>query len=579
MKFCLPPGRGRPLGKETFAVVITAGSRDQKSQLDTIRFSLGAVHCMDPMTIESEADLLEAIRMFSPVAHVIRDSDIPAVTALSDRIVDRGAQKRTGKDKKTVELSRTLLGQGGRIPLLRAIYGNAGRTREGIEKLLEKARARADHNLYLIAVRANIYDRLREQMWRKREPVPGQAIFLERIADDPLLAAEYLGRAPEYVNVRKNIIVAAASEIPVLIMGETGTGKELVARAIHNRSPRFTAGPFISVNCAAIPSDLLEEEFFGVEPGVVTNVTRLKKGLWELADKGTIFLDEIGDMAVEHQRKILRVLQEGVIRRVGGKEDIEVKARVIAATNRDLLALTKKREFREDLYYRLSVFTIYTPALRNAPGEVEYIAQKCWEAITEGTKPPLPSEVVKQLAAYAVSGNVRTIKNILAKLHACMKAEKLERVGRKYFEAAMRAPDFVRPEADPVVTRDDIHSYRGECMAALRQASKAVRRCKVALHDFLWEGARDGDSVKRAQAKLEQPHGELDSLCLDPSVFYGQETFAEVACFSGQLSNFRKLLDQDPAQAAAYWEADLGAQYDLAIGRVQKEIRALVESD
>ena len=534
---------------------------------------------MEPMTIESEEELLAAKRQFSPVAHVISVSDVETVKALSNVIVDCGTQKRTGKDKKTVELSRALLKKEGKIPLIRAIYGDSGRTQEGIEKLLERARAKADLNLYLIAVQANIYGKLREQMWKKRKHVTRQAIFLERIPDDSLLAGQYLGRSPEYVNVRKNILVAAESDLPVLVIGETGTGKELVARAIHSRGSKCAAGLFVPVNTAAIPSDLLEEELFGVEARVVTGVPEMKKGLWEHANNGTIFLDEIGDMLVEHQRKILRVLQEGVIRRVGGMVDIPVNARVIAATNRDLRALIKQREFREDLFYRLSVFTIYTPALRNAPEEVEYIAQESWKTITAGTKPALPTEVLKRLADYALSGNVRTVKNLLAKLNAYMNAEKLERIGKKYFEAAVRTPDSMRPETDPGVTRDEIHAYRVECIEKLRQASRAIRRCKVALHDFLWESARDGNSLKRTQAKLEQPNEELGELCLDPSIFYSQETFAEVSRFSGRLSKLRNLLDSDPATAADYWEAEMQAQYDLALARLQEEIRGLAKAD
>jgi len=533
---------------------------------------------MDPLTVESEADLLDAKSKLSPVVHVIGESDVDSIKALSARVFDLGTQKRTGKDQKTIELSRYLLGQGDRIPLLRVIYEAPGRTREGIEKLLERAQAKRDRNLYLIAVRKDIYDGLRNEMWKKRKAVPGQAIYLGRIPDDPQLAKTYLGRSPEYVNVRKSIYVAADSDVPVLIMGETGTGKELVARSIHQRSARRSPGKFVTVNCAAIPSDLLEEELFGIEPGVVTNVRELKKGLWEDAKDGTIFLDEIGDMMLEHQRKILRALQEGVIRRIGGMEDIPVNARVISATNRNLQDLARQREFREDLYYRLRVFTIYTPALRDAPGEAEYIIQEIWKEITAGAKPPLQPDVVKQIAHYALAGNVRTIKNILAKLIACMNAEKLDRIGIKYLEAAMRAPGSMRPEPDPAFTRDEIRAYRGECVARLRQASKAVRRCKVALNGFLNENARDGASVRLAQAGLAQPCAEIAELCLDPSVFYSQETFAAVARFSGRLSNFRKLLDGDPAQAAAYWDAEVYAWFTLAITRIQGEIRALAES-
>jgi DNA-binding NtrC family response regulator len=534
---------------------------------------------MDPMTIGSETDLLDTKRQASPVVHVVKIPDVDDLKGLANCIVDCGTQKRTGKERKTIELSRCLLKKGDKIPLIRAIYGSAGRTREGIEKLLEKARETADQNLYLIAVQPGIYKRLREQMWEEHKHKPGQAIFLERIQDDPMLAGEFMGRSPEYVNVRKNILVAADSDIPVLITGETGTGKELVARAIHNRSRRRDTGLFVAVNSAAIPSDLLEGELFGIEPGTVTDVRKLKLGLWEMADGGTIFLDEIGDMALEHQRKILRILQEGTIRRVGGTTDIPVDARVIAATNRNLADSIAKREFREDLFYRLGVFTIYTPALRNVPGEIEYIAQEMWKMVTGGTKTPLPRGIVKLLSRYALAGNVRSVKNLLAKLNAYMDAEKLDCIGRKYFAAAMRIPDYLKPAAAPDTSADEIHAYRDECIEKMRKASRLIRQCKVALRAFLWNPDLDMQSIARVQSNLRRPHEELDALCLDPSAFYSQETFREVSRFSGKLSNFRKLLDQDPIQAAAYWDAELHAQYDLALARIQDEIKGLVKAD
>lgn len=557
-------------------MVISAHSQGQANQIDSIRYLPGAAPSMEPLMIGSANDLLAVRQQSAPAAYVIRTPDLDNIKSLADCIVDCGTQKRTGEKEQTIELHRCVFKKGERIPLIRAAYRAPGRARQGIGRLLERAAARNDQNLYLIAVEADIYRMLMEQMWKKREHKPGQAGFLGRIKDDPELAKEFVGRSPGFVNVRKNILVAAESDLPVLIIGESGTGKEIVARAVHKRSQRSKTGTFVAVNSAAIPSDLLEEELFGVEPGVLPGVTRLKIGLWEVANHGTLFLDEIGDMSLEHQRKILRVLQDRTIRRVGGTKDIPVDARVIAATNRDLKDLMTRKEFREDLFYRLGVFTIYTPALRGTPEELEHMVQELWRTVTGGRKPALSREIVHLLSDYALAGNVRTVKNVLSRLNAYMNAEKLDRVSKKYFEAAMRTPDNLRPSTEPKASAKDLRAYRDECIEKLRQASRAVRQCKVALRAFLWQRGGDSDSIRRVQSKLRQPHDELDELCLDPSAFYGQETFTEVSRFSGKLSNLMQLLDQDPAQARAYWDAEVHVQYNLALSRIQDEIRGLM---
>ncbi len=160
--------------------------------------------------------------------------------------------------------------------------------------------------------------------------------------------------------MRQLILHAAQTDVPVLIVGDTGTGKEIVARQIHEYSDRKKMGAFVAVNCGAIPHNLLESELFGHEKGAFTGSIKQKKGLWESVGKGTIFLDEIGDLSLDHQVKILRALQEGTIRRLGGIAEIKVNARVIAATNRDLYSMVQTGQFREDLFFVFE-FSIFLP--------------------------------------------------------------------------------------------------------------------------------------------------------------------------------------------------------------------------
>jgi two-component system nitrogen regulation response regulator NtrX len=202
----------------------------------------------------------------------------------------------------------------------------------------------------------------------------------------------------------------------VLITGENGTGKELVAHAIHALSSRYDK-PFIEVNCAAIPEELIESELFGHEKGSFTGATQLKRGKFELANGGTLFLDEIGDMNLKTQAKILRILQEQRFERVGGAQTLEVDVRVIAATNKDLEEQIRAGTFREDLYYRLNVVPFRVPSLRERPGDIALIASHYLREFggATGTK-QLSAEALKLFESYQWPGNVRELKNTIERL-------------------------------------------------------------------------------------------------------------------------------------------------------------------
>ncbi len=215
--------------------------------------------------------------------------------------------------------------------------------------------------------------------------------------------------------VFKIIGQVAASDATVLVTGESGTGKELIANCINQHSLR-SGGPFTAVNCAAIPENLIESELFGHEKGSFTGATAQRIGKFEHCDRGTIFLDEIGDMALATQTKILRVLQDGEIQRVGGSETIKVNVRVIAATNKDLEKMVEEKEFREDLYYRLNVFRIRVPSLRerieDIPDIVDYMLQKLVkERKAKATR--LSDEAMATLVRYPWPGNVRELGNVV----------------------------------------------------------------------------------------------------------------------------------------------------------------------
>ncbi|SJZ83171.1 DNA-binding transcriptional response regulator, NtrC family, contains REC, AAA-type ATPase, and a Fis-type DNA-binding domains [Trichlorobacter thiogenes] len=215
--------------------------------------------------------------------------------------------------------------------------------------------------------------------------------------------------------VRRLIVDVASTQATVLISGESGTGKELAARMIHQASPRRDA-PFVALNCAAIPETLLESELFGHEKGAFTGATQARQGKFELASGGTIFLDEIGELPLALQSKFLRVLQERLFERVGGSREIRVDLRVVAATNRDLAEEVRERRFREDLYYRLNVFPLQLPALRDRrdgiPVLVRYLLQRA--ALQTGRDlQDIEPQALEILSGYSWPGNIRELQNVI----------------------------------------------------------------------------------------------------------------------------------------------------------------------
>ncbi|RII31486.1 MAG: Fis family transcriptional regulator [Geobacter sp.] len=237
--------------------------------------------------------------------------------------------------------------------------------------------------------------------------------------DGTLLRMEMIGKSRAFAEILAQIReIARIPSSTVLITGESGTGKELVARAVHNLSSRSDA-PFVGINCASIPATLLESELFGHEKGAFTNATARKPGLFEEAHHGTVFLDEIGEMDTAMQVKLLRVLQERTIRRVGGLKDIDIDVRVIAATNRNLLERLANGAFREDLYYRLNVFPIHIPPLRERPEDVQPLAAffldsfsrsfgRCFNGIA-----PAAASLMEN---YDWPGNIRELRNVIERI-------------------------------------------------------------------------------------------------------------------------------------------------------------------
>ena len=232
------------------------------------------------------------------------------------------------------------------------------------------------------------------------------------------LQNQMIGESAPMLEVKDMIGKVAPTNARVLITGENGTGKELVARQLHELSPR-NGGPFIEVNCAAIPSELIESQLFGHEKGSFTSAIKQKKGDFELADGGTLFLDEIGDMSLSAQAKVLRALQENKIVRVGGEKEIPVNVRILAATNKNLKMEIEKGNFREDLYRRLSVIVIQVPPLRERKDDIPLLVGNFLEIIAQDMGKPVPTfqpEALEAMKQFQWTGNIRELRNIVERL-------------------------------------------------------------------------------------------------------------------------------------------------------------------
>jgi two-component system nitrogen regulation response regulator NtrX len=284
-------------------------------------------------------------------------------------------------------------------------------TRAGAFDFLEKPLSREK---VLVSLKNALEDtKLREENRRLREMVGG---------------ARMIGGSAAFDRVLDQATMAARSDARVLVEGESGTGKELLAAHIHAESP-FAAGPFVKVNCAAIPTELIESELFGHEKGAFTGATSARRGKFELADGGTLFLDEVGDLHGSSQAKLLRVLQEGEFHRVGGEQSIRVTVRVIAATNRDLSELVQQQKFREDLYYRLCVVPVRMPPLRERRDDIRpladyFLSEFCARNNFKSRR--FSDAAFEALEDYSWPGNIRELRNTVERMAILTRGDVLE---------------------------------------------------------------------------------------------------------------------------------------------------------
>lgn len=533
----------------------------------------GALFCRDKPPIRIEVDSPAALR------EVVGKSRLPAaVVTPVDQLGLFGECPelfidRHKKDERKA-LSTLLLGHGNRIPFIYANVSSAGRLKQAIDILLLNAVKTEECAIFVLGVSGEVF----HEAWRGALPEDDffqpstkkrtLSTLLKTLPGEALLARRFWGDSEQYHLVRQLILRAAPIYDPVLILGETGTGKGVVARAIHDfgRPNR----PFVEVNCGAIPGELFESELFGYAPGAYTGARNEGKlGQWEAAKDGTLFLDEVGDLSLDHQAKILHSLQDGYVRHLGDLRAIEVSARVIAATNRNLYSMVQSGKFREDLYYRLRQFVIITPELRDDPHNLQLIAQEVWQEITK-TDIRLPEEILDDLCRHRWPGNVRELRSVLSSLNNFFGTKELK---REHLNAVFQHFGLVAGYGQHESEAGEPVLLQVECLRKIHQADEAIHACEQALKPLA-----DGLSLSPAlRDSLARIHQEMQSLMRNRLYFGSEEAYQSVSQVEESLGQLLAMPMNDTLALSRFWRNTLSPEIRQAVAQLFEELRKLRE--
>jgi DNA-binding NtrC family response regulator len=473
----VPPGPATDTGAPRAANEPILIVDDERNIRRTLRMVLeGEGHLVHEAASLTEA---EAVLAKEPVDLILLDVKLGEDNGL-DLLRSLKSRGEDGRTPMTAEIPVVMIS--GHATIDDAVAA----TRLGAFDFMEKP---LDRHRVVVAAR-NALERRR--MWREVHE-------LRRAVD---ARWELLGGTPIMAELRRQIAKVAPTKSRILITGESGTGKELIARALH-RNSQVASGPFVKVNCAAIPPELIESELFGHERGAFTGAIAKKRGLFEVADGGTIFLDEIGDMTLPAQAKVLRVLQTGEFTRVGGEKSLRTDSRVVAATNRDLEQMVKDGSFREDLFFRLNVVPIRSPDLKeradDIPLLVESFIRECCDENGLGYK-PIDEPVLERLKVYEWPGNVRELRNVVERL-VIMSDEVIREHDLPPYLGGPRAPSAAR-QTGPI-TAIDLGRYAGKSLREFREEVES-EFIRIRLAEFEWNISRTAQALGIERTNLHK---------------------------------------------------------------------------
>ncbi len=531
---------------------------------------------IDPADLRSEkrrhADL--------PLAYIVDDNDLSRFSDFPDLFKDVG--RKDPRKQLSVYLGGHL-----RIPFIRGNYKHAGQAIRGIRVLLQYAESH-DANIYVIGLDHDLFNALNTRVTqrttaaRRRRMATGRKAGAFATRERTLLQGllpeydvparlcrDFVGKSEDIRFLRQLIMRAAAQDAPVLLLGETGSGKDAIASSIHRYGSRC-GEPFVPVNCGAIPAELFESELFGYKKGAHSRAMTDKPGLWKQANGGTLFLDEIAELPAHHQVKILRALDDGVIWPLGAIQGERVDARIVAATNRDLSVMVAAGQFREDLYYRLRAFMIHTIPLREHPGDIPLLARHLWKRIT-GNDACLPEEIVEELQAYNWPGNVRDLKLTLAGLFGYFGQADLR---KEHLQAIMRLQGQGAPLPAGPLSAWEFDLYQAECLRHLRKTGDAVQAAMITLLPAVKQPLNK-PAIQSVIPSINNFIAEFERFCLRPLAFHDESVFETIQCLKNKLLYFAGLLPNKPRDAIRFWNSELMTQLKLAQSAVFTEVKKL----
>ncbi len=538
------------------------------------------------VSVDIDSEKLGALKdSGSPEAYVFKQGDLLVLKNSGDIFVDRGS-KHPAKG-----LSRLLLGYE-KIPFIVGNYRTTGQLRRSLRTLLDNASEKGEKGRYIVGIGESIFQELREEIGkidrrRKGKLTDGEMVhktgrsfeyvlgLLSHCEEKPGLAERYVGNSIEVRIVRQLIMRAAETDDNVLRLGDTGTGKELVARAIHDYGKR-SGKPLIVINCSAIPGDLLESELFGHRKGAFTNALYDKEGMWKLAHEGTLFLDEIGDLSLPHQAKILRAVEEKKILPVGGKEQIPVNARIIAATNKNLDAMVQNGQFREDLYYRLKEFPISTPKLSSHLEDMDLLAQIFWRRITGDANSRLSREIITELRYYGWPGNVRELKQVLGGMKRIFGVSHPQ---VKHLKGIFLMNGHMYLENKGDDSPQNVAFLSLDSLGHLRQTEEVLTASESICRSLMRGQNAIGYSMDSLRQLIQHRINELESLCSKPVQFHSEDLFFEVHKAKGKLSYFVGLFEEDQKRSIPYLKKEAMPALEKALQRVMQKIESTMMSD
>ena len=495
------------------------------------------------------------------------------IAKLSGVIEDRG------KKHRAVELARIMKGNSSKVPIIEAEYSSDGKLRQSVQRFLQKTTG-GSQKLFIIAVSDVIFESLRKTAveppvltdfpltFNGRTKAVLDLMGHSKVSDE--LNKAFIGNSPAVEAVRQFIMRAAyANDTAVLITGDTGTGKEIVARQIHLNSKR---GPyqFVAVNCGAFAENLLESELFGYTKGAFTGASENRQGLWELADGGTLFLDEIAELTPSHQAKLLRALQEKSIRPVGGKNEIAVKARIISATNRDLRGMVQTGQFREDLYYRLRDFLIITPALREHPEDIGLLACAFWKRLTRNKDAILPEGIIKALREHNWPGNVREMRMVLSHLFGLF--PNVQFLDERHLQAVFGMQGYSIPSGSKeTATASKPRSGGFTFIHQLRRVYETIRAVEHIILPLLNQDSQNPQQSPQISTSIANLLNEIDLHSRTPRNF-SPRTFDHINLLRSRLAYFLSEYENDPRNAIGYLQDDTRRVIEDAIADILSEI-------